>query len=386
MPNRKTDDCYFSNALINPISQSIAYYFNNTDEVISYHNNEISLGRYGRYNNSSWCEVEQKLAQLDELEEALVFPSGMNAIAMVFLAFLKPGDRIIYAKECYRNTKKLCSDILKNLNIEAIPISIKNPNKFNSELDEICTENTRIVFIESPSNPHLYLADLEKIKQKLNKDTLFVIDSTLATPVNCKPEYFGADIVIHSCTKYIGGHSDILAGSVAGPSGLISQIRDLRNVMGSVADPHSAFLLNRSLATLKLRVDYLNQAGLTVAKFLEDHKKINKVFHTSLESHPHFDLANKYLKGHGGVISFEIDASEKEVSEFVDALEIPYMGSNFGSQYSMVEQCGIFTYYKMPEEEKQELGISDSLIRLSLGFEDVSKIMEDIEKALLLIR
>ncbi|MDY7015578.1 MAG: aminotransferase class I/II-fold pyridoxal phosphate-dependent enzyme, partial [Cyanobacteriota bacterium] len=319
---------------------------------------------------------------IDESEEALLFPSGMNAITMIFLAFLKAGDKVIYAKECYRNTKKLCSHILENLNIEGIPISLKDTDRFNDEFDNFYTEEVKIVFIESPSNPHLYLVDFEKIKQKLNQNTLLVVDSTFATPVNCKPKRFGADLVVHSCTKYIGGHADVLAGSIAGSSKLISRVRELRNVMGCVVDSHSAFLLNRSLATLKLRMEYLNRVGLAIANFLEGHERISKVFYTGLSSHPHYKLANKYLEGHGGVLTFEVNASKKDVSAFVDALEIPYMASNFGSHYSTIEQCSIFTYHALSKDEREDIGISDGLVRLSLGFEDIDEIVKDIEKNL----
>jgi len=385
MPNRKKKKPNLSNTLINPIHQSVAYYFNDTNEVIQYQNNKYSLGRYGRYDNSSWLEVEQQLAALDDLEEALIFPSGMSAITSVFLTFLKSGDKIIYAKECYRNTKKLCETILAELNIEAIPISIKNTDKFNETFDYYYDENVKLIFIESPSNPHLYMVDFERIKQKLNKNTLFVVDSTFATPINFKPKYWGADLVIHSCTKYLSGHADILAGSVSGSYYNISKVRDFRNMTGCIISSQSASLLSRSLATLKLRVDYLNTAGLNIAQFLENNPLVNKVFHTSLPSHPHYLLANKYLTGHGSVISFEMNLTKEMVSQFIDALKIPYMGSNFGSYYSMVEQCSLFTYYNLSTEEREAIGISDNLVRLSLGFEDINAIIDDIKGAFSLV-
>lgn len=243
--------------------------------------------------------------------------------------------------------------------------------------------NVKIIFIEMPSNPHLYLTDIAKIKSEIDPiNTILIVDSTLASPCNFQPQKFGADLTIHSCSKYIGGHGDVLAGSVSGSQQLIEQIRNYRNIMGGVADPHCAFLLNRSLNTLKIRMRHFNETGMKVATYLQEQPKVKQVFYTGLESHPHSSLANKYLTGHGGVISFELDANRELTSKFVDALQIPFMGTNFGSNHTMVEQCSIFTYFNLSDAEKQEIGISDSLVRLSVGYEDSDVLIEDIERAI----
>ena len=239
-----------------------------------------------------------------------------------------------------------------------------------------------MLFLEMPSNPHLYLVDLAKIKSEISPNTLLIVDSTLSTPYNLQPQRFGADLTIHSCRKYIGGHGDILAGSVAGSRELIEQIRSYRNIMGGIADPHCAFLLNRSLDTLKIRMRHFNEAGMKIAKYLQGQPQVKKVFYTGLESHPHSCLAKKYLTGHGGVVSFELDADREVTSKFVDALRVPFMGTNFGSSHAMVEQCSVFTYYHLSPTEKQEIGINDSLIRLSIGYEDSDLVIEDIDQAL----
>ena len=368
----------YNNSCITPIYQNAAYFFENTEQAIEYHQDEVLLGRYGRYDNPNWLEFESRIATLDNYEDALLFSSGMNAIVTTICSFAQQNDLLLYSGKCYRNIRKFFDLVVPKWGIKTIPIDpIKD--KF---LDQISSKLPRIIFVEMPSNPHLYLVDLAKIKREIASHTLLIVDSTLSTPYNFQPQKFGADLVIHSCSKYIGGHGDVLAGSVAGSRDLIEQIRNHRNIMGGVVDPHCAFLLNRSLDTLEIRMKHFNENGFKIAKYLQEQPRIRKVFYTGLASHPHSYLAKKYLTGHGGVISFELDADQEETSKFVDALKVPFMGTNFGSSHTMVEQCSVFTYYQLSSVEKQEIGISDSLVRLSIGYEDSNLIIEDLDQAL----
>ncbi|MFA6047795.1 MAG: aminotransferase class I/II-fold pyridoxal phosphate-dependent enzyme [Parcubacteria group bacterium] len=373
---------YFNNSVVNPIHTSATYYFEDTKQVVRYHNKKEKVGRYGRYDNPNWLEVEEKLAKLDLCESALIFPSGMSAIATTLMSLSEKGKRIIYTGKGYRNIRNLCGNILTKFGVDAISLSPANSEKFMADFKKYYNDNTSVVFLEIPSNPHLHLVDLEKIKKIINKNTLLIVDSTFSSPINFQPVEWGADIVIHSCGKYIGGHADLMAGSVAGKKEIIEKIRNYRNVMGSIAESHSAYLLNRSIATLKMRIEYLNQSGLKLANFLENHPKVKKVFYSGLPSYFNRDLAEKYLKGHGGVVTFELDLSKEKTAKFVDSLKIPYMGTNFGSCHSMVEQCSIFTYYNETKKVRDDLGISDTLIRYSIGFENVEDIINDISKVL----
>lgn len=368
----------YGNSCVTPIYQNAAYFFENTKQVIEYHQNEVHLGRYGRYDNPNWLEVESKIAALDNYESALIFSSGMNAIVTTVCSFIKQNDVLLYTNKCYRNIRKFFNSILPKWGVKTIPI-----NQINGEdFDEKYQSNARIIFVEMPSNPHLYLLDLARIKSEIGPQTLLIVDSTLSTPYNFQPQRVGADLTIHSCSKYMGGHGDILAGSVAGSPELIEQIRSYRNIMGGTVDPHCAFLLNRSLDTLEIRMRHFNEAGMNIAKYLQEQPQVKKVFYTGLESHPHSFLAKKYLKGHGGVVSFELDADLEVTSAFVEALQIPFMGTNFGSSHAMVEQCGVFTYYHLSPDEKQEIGITDSLVRLSIGYENSDLAIADIDQAL----
>ena len=372
----------YSNEVVTPICKSATYYFEDTKEVIKYHKGKISAGRYGRYDNPNWIEVEDKLAKLDDFDAALLFPSGMSAIATTFLSFLQNKDKVIYTGKGYRNIRSLCGNILSKFGVESTSLSPAKPERFLKELRHFYDKKTKIVFLEIPSNPHLHMVDLESVRKILRKDTILIVDSTFATPINFSPKKWGADLVIHSCGKYLGGHADIMAGSVAGSKEKIEIIRNYRNVMGCISGSENAFLLNRSLATLKLRMDYLNKNGMKLAKYLNDNPNIKKVYYSGLPSHSSHELAKKYLSGHGGVVSFELEASISQTAKFVELLKIPFMGTNFGSNYSMVEQCAIFTYFKETKKTKKDLGISDSLIRYSIGFEDIDIIIADIEQAI----
>lgn len=377
----------YSNAVVPPISVSSAYYFRDTEEFRRYKAGDLPGGRYGRYDNPSWLQTEAELAQLEGTEEALLFPSGMSAVSNTVSALCKQGDRILYTGCAYRNLRTFFHKQMSQYGVEAHAICQADIQKFNEEFRNQYDDRCRIVFVEMPSNPHMYLVDLEYIKSVIDPQrTLLVVDSTFASPINCQPAKFGADLVIHSCTKYLGGHGDLLAGCVCGSSDLIDQIRNYRNISGAVVDGFTAFLLSRSIATLNVRMEQLNKTGLEVARALESHPAVRHVYYTGLVCHPHACLASKYLSGHGGVVAFELDCDAEETVGFVDRLKIPFMGTNFGSHQAMVEQCAEFTYYKLTAQERRDLNISNTLIRYTVGLEKPSDIVTDIFSSLELVR
>lgn len=380
MPRKR--DMPYNNSVIAPTFHTATFYFESTRDVIRYHEGDRLQGRYGRYDNPSWLEVESSLAALDECEEALLFPSGMSAISTTLLALLKPNDKIVFTGRGYRNIRSLCFEVFAPLNISVTAVSPAEITSTNDYLEAKDVRPPKVILVEMPSNPHLYLADIATIARGKPEDTILIVDSTFASPINFKPKRFGADLVIHSCTKYIGGHADLMAGDVAGDRALIARIRRLRDVTGAICDANTASLLTRSIQSLNIRMDHMNKAGMQLSKFLENHSRVERVYYTGLNSHPHSALADKYLNGHGGVVSFELKASSKETSRFVDALQVPFMGTNFGSPFSMVEQCSIFTYYKLSPEERLSLGIRDNLVRYSLGFEPIDEIVGDLEQAI----
>lgn len=372
---------HYANSCLTPIFQNVAFFYENTENFLQSRDGKIAAGRYGRYDNPLWLEVEERLAALDGYESALVFASGMNAITSTLFAYLQAGDKVIYTQRCYRNVRVLFNDILPKFGVHSVSLDQADPD-FLSQLSSACDAQTRMVFIETPSNPHLYQVDIAEVRKRVGDDVLLVVDSTIATPINMQPQAFGADLVIHSCTKYISGHGDLIAGSVAGQVTLIEPIRNIRNVTGGILQAQSAYLLNRSLETLALRIQHFNREGLRLAQYLENHPQIKRVFYSGLVSHPHYQLAQQYLTGHGGLITFELEADAAQTSQFVDALNLPFMGSNFGSTTAMIEQCAPFTYHKYTQAERDSLGISDNLIRLSLAYEPVDNLIDDINQAL----
>lgn len=372
----------YTNAVVSPIYQTATYYFESTAQIIDYHEGRQKVGRYGRYDNPAWVEVEEKLANLDGAAQALLFPSGMSAIATTMMTFLGANDKLVFTGKGYRNIRTFSYDILGKYGTNAVSLALLNSNDVYDQLAQECTDDLKVVFLETPSNPHMYLIDVDRVRKIIGPDPILIVDSTFSTPANFQPLSHGADLVIHSCTKYLGGHADILAGSVAGGEDLIEQIRKTRNVMGTIVDPNSVFLLNRSLSTFPMRMQHINAAGQQLAEHLAQDPRIGRVLYTGLRDHPHHDLARQCLRGHGGVVTFEVNGSEESVSKFVDRLQIPYMGTNFGSAQSMVEQLGLFTYYKLSPEERVDLGITDNMIRYSIGFDDtVDAIVSDIEQA-----
>lgn len=382
MPKQRPENTH-SNSCHTPIYQSAMYFFKNIEEVIQYHKKVSKLGRYGRYTNPNWTAVEQRMAQLDGAADALLLTTGMTAIATTLLALVQAGDTVAFTGNCYRNTSAFCLQILPKLGITAIPINSAQPDRFETDLADACHRHKpKIIFLEAPSNPHLYLVDIGKIKNIVNDGAILIVDSTLSTPANFRPLDHGADLVIHSCTKYLSGHGDVMAGSVAGRQDLIESIRICRNIMGGIVDPHTAFLIGRSLETLTLRMAHFNQAGLSLARHLQAHPRIARVYYTGLSSHPHAHLAGKYLSGHGGIVSFDVAGTGAETTAFIQALERPYMASNFGAHCALVEQCAIFTYYNFSAQERAEQGISDSLVRLSIGYESIDLLIDDIDSAL----
>jgi cystathionine gamma-synthase len=209
-----------------------------------------------------------------------------------------------------------------------------------------------------------------------------LVDSTFATPVNQRPLELGADLVLHSATKYLGGHNDLLAGSLSGRADLIGAVRDFRGVLGTILDPHPAYLLLRGLKTLALRVARQNETALAVARFLESHRRVVRVFYPGLESHPDHAVAKAQMSGFGGVVSFIVDGTLEEVSAILDRVEIPLLAPSLGGVESLIEQPALMSFYELTKDEREAIGIAEGLVRLSVGLEDVEDLIADLDRSL----
>ena len=365
-------------SLINPIVQTATYVFDDLDEVEAYTAGETPHFEYGRYGNPTQKTAEAKLAALDGAEAALLFPTGMNAITSVLQAMLRSGQHLIIMEDCYRKTTQFCN-IIGKFGIESTFVT---PGDFDA-LESAIQPNTRIIFTESPTNPHLHVVDLERLVPFARERRLKVlIDSTFATPINQRPLEFGVDLVIHSATKYLSGHNDIMAGSICGAAPLVAAIKDFQKVTGGIVDPNTAYLLIRGLKTLALRVARQNESAQRVAEHLQRNRKIKQVYYPGLESHVDHSVAAAQMSGFGGVVSFDMDGDLEMTRRFVHALEIPYIAPSLGGVETLVSHPASVSYYDLSRDQRLAIGIKDELVRYSVGIEDVDELIEDIDLAL----
>jgi cystathionine gamma-synthase len=303
----------------------------------------------------------------------------MAAVTSVLLAMLPTGAHVVVGDDCYRRTRQFCLTFLKRLGIAAAVVPMGDFGALEAALQP----NTRLIVSESPTNPYLRVVDLVRLTEIARRHGVkTLIDATFATPVNQCPLDFGVDLVVHSATKYLSGHNDLLAGVVVGRAGLIDSLRQSLGVLGGIPDPHNAALLLRGLKTLALRVQRQNENGLAVAEFLETHPRVGRVWYPGLASHPDHAVARAQMLGFGGVVSFEIDGSLEATSRLVDALEIPILAPSLGGCETLVEQPALMSYYEFSTEERLAVGIKDNLVRLSLGVEDASDLIADLAQAL----
>ena len=364
-----------------PIVWSATYAFANTAEIESYFKGDIEREEYGRYGNPTVRAAEKKLAALEGAEDAALFSSGMAGATTALFELLKAGDHVVLTNDCYRRTRQFVTRFLSRLGVES---TLVEPGDEEALRAALRPGRTKVILAESPTNPYLRVADLSAFVRVRNScpGANLIIDGTFATPVNQRPLAEGVDLVIHSCTKYLGGHNDLMAGAVCGRAGLVQAIKDLRGVLGGVLDPQSAFLLIRGLKTLPLRVQRQNQTALEVAAWLERHPRVRQVFYPGLESHPDHAIARRQMRGFGGVVSFRIRGDARETSRVIDACKLATIAPSLGAAETLIEQPAYMSYFELTTEEREAIGIYDDLVRLSLGLEDAEDVIADLEQAL----
>jgi cystathionine gamma-synthase len=304
----------------------------------------------------------------------------MAAATTALLALLKTGQHVVMTSDCYRRTRQFVSTTLPRWGIEH---TFVEPGDYEALEGAIRPGKTRLVLAESPTNPYLRVVDLARLVaiRDHHPGVKILVDSTFATPVNERPFEFGVDLVLHSATKYLGGHNDLLAGSLSGKAPLISGLRDLRGVLGAVLDPHAAYLLLRGAKTLELRVRRQNETALRVASWLEAHPRVARVFYPGLPSHPDHSVAARQMSGFGGVVSFLVKGGLDEASRFIDATRLPIIAPSLGGVESLIEQPALMSFYELTTAERLAIGIADNLVRLSVGIEDADDLVADLENA-----
>ncbi|KAI5558885.1 hypothetical protein POPTR_017G086500v4 [Populus trichocarpa] len=369
-----------TDAITTPVVNTSAYFFKKTQELIDFKEKRHASYEYGRYGNPTTQVLEDKISELEGAESTLILASGMCASTVLLLALVPAGGHLVTTTDCYRKTRIFMETFLPKMGITVTVIDPADVKALESALE---INKVSLFFTESPTNPFLRCVDIELVSELCHrKGALVCIDGTFATPLNQKALALGADLILHSATKFIGGHNDVLGGCISGSTKVVSEIRNLHHVLGGTLNPNAAYLIIRGMKTLHLRVQQQNSTALRMAKILEAHPKVRCVYYPGLPSHPEHHIAKKQMTGFGGVVSFEVDGDLFITSKFVDALKIPYIAPSFGGCESIVDQPAIMSYWDLSRSEREKYGIKDNLVRFSFGVEDFEDLKADILQAL----
>ena len=367
-------------SLTPPVVHSAPFTFESRGQLIDLveGRSERRQPEYSRMGNPTVRAAEARLSALEGAESARLFASGMAALTTLFLHHLSAGDHLILTRDCYKRTRDFATRVLPKFGIRT---DVVEPCL--EAIRDALTPRTRLVFTEAPTNPGLRVVDLEGVADLgCGRDCLTVVDATFATPVNLRPLDLGIDLVVHSATKYLGGHNDLLAGVVAGVTRHVEPLSEFHKTQGAVCDPNTAFLLDRGLKTLALRMERHNANGLAVARFLEDHPAVESVLYPGLESHPDHEVAQRLMAGFGGVVTFFLRGGLQEARRLLDRLSLCRIAPSLGGTETLIEPVAIMGYWNMPPQERQALGIRDNMVRLSAGIEEREDICSDLKQAL----
>lgn len=364
--------------VVTPIFQSSTFTFPDTASLIDFQKGKRKGFIYTRYGNPTIEAVENQIARLDGAQDSLLFSSGMAAISSACLTLLEPDDEIVSSYPIYGGTAKLFDQLLKKFNIKVVFFPADDINKLSRSI----TRKTKLVYLESPANPNLKIIDLDSAGRIAKRRKVFsIIDSTFATPVNQKPLDFGIDAVIHSVTKYLGGHSDIVGGVISGSGRFMSKVRETRKYLGGCADPHQAFLLDRGLKTLEIRIEKHNFNAASIAKFLESVSGLKGVVYPGSSLHPQHDLAARQMSGFGGMVSFDLGSKRKAI-RFVDSLKVIKNAASLGGTESLISIPIWTSHFGLRQETLTRAGVTPGLVRLSVGLEADNVLIKDISQAL----
>jgi cystathionine gamma-synthase len=367
-----------SKPAIAPLYLSATYKFENSDDLIDVVQNQSGY-IYSRWHNPSVVEVEEVVAEMEGYDKALGFASGMAAISSAILSQVKAGSRIVSLQELYGATYELLHDVLPTLNIDTVLINCDDVDTLLLEIDK----GLDVLYLETPTNPLLRVVDIKMLADAAHrKGAVVMLDGTFASPINQHPADFGVDILIHSATKFLGGHHDITAGIVCCNEALYHAIWTQRKILGGVMDPMTAFLLRRGLRTLELRVQRQNDTAMAVAAYLDQHEKIQTTYYPGLASHPDHDIAKRQMSGFGGMVSFDVAGDFEQTKGFMDRLKTITLATSLGGITSLANQPITNTHVALSPENREKAGVRENLVRLSVGIEKQEDIIEDLKQAL----
>lgn len=366
--------------LMAPVSSTSTWTFPDSQAVIDHAKKVSPVDEYARYGNLNERIVAEKLAALEGAEECLMFDSGMGALSALLLGTLRAGDEVVISDESYHRIRSFCSEHLTRFGIASIEV----PTGDYEALEAAITPRTKLLISESPTNPHLTVIDLQQfvaVARRHGIETL--IDATLATPYNVQPIRAGVDYVLHSATKYLGGHNNLMAGSLAGTREKLTRIRTWRDFTGGVCTPDAASKLNTGLMTFPMRMQQHNCNGQLVAQFLERDPRVERVYYPGLDSHPTHAVARQTMSGFGGLVTFLVKEADCAATQrVVDACQLAEIAASLGGVHTMIQQPRILNHYHKTPEECARINIPDNMIRLSCGLENVSDIIADLDRAL----
>ncbi len=362
-----------------PVALSVSFGYKTVEEWL-----EAALGKkpghiYSRNTNPTVAAFEEKIRDLEEAEAATSFSSGMAAISNTLFALLSPGDRVVSIKDTYGGTNKIFLEFLPRFQIQ---VSLCDTTD-HSAIETAIAQGCRLVYLESPTNPTIKIVDIARVAEAARRQgALVVVDNTFATPINQQPLRLGADLVIHSATKFLGGHADALGGTVCGRKDLVDRIFHFREINGACLDPMSAYLLLRGMKTLHLRVRQQNENAMRIAEFLASHSTVEKVFYPGLSSHPNHDIAQRQMSGFGGVLSFALHGGFEAVKKFLPRLRYAHLAANLGAVETVAGPPATTSHVESTAAERAASGIPEALIRYSAGIEDADDLITDLREAL----
>ncbi|MEX0724443.1 MAG: cystathionine gamma-synthase family protein [Gracilimonas sp.] len=362
-----------------PIFNTVTYAYDDLDEWY-----EVAKGNkkghiYSRNTNPTVKVLEDKIRILEGGEDAIAFSTGMAAISNTLFALLKPGDRVVSIKDSYGGTSKIFLEHLPKFNIEVTLCETEDHEQLEEEISKGC----QIVYLESPTNPTLKVIDLQRIAKAAKKvGAIIISDNTFASPINQNPLSLGIDLVVHSATKFLGGHSDTMCGLLCGSKELVRKVFQYREIMGASISPEIAYNVIRGMKTLELRVERQNKSALQIARFLEDHPKVDQVFYPGLESHKGYDIAKKQMSGFGGILSFELKGGYESVKKLLHNMKFVHLAASLGSVSTLAGPPRTTSHVELTEAQRKHLGISESLIRYSVGIENAEDLIEDLKSGL----
>ena len=362
-----------------PVVHSVSFGYQDLE-----HWRDVALGRaeghiYGRNTNPTVTVFEEKIRQLEGAAAATSFSTGMAAISDTLFTLLSPGDRVVSVKDTYGGTNKIFLEFLPRFGIDVALCETTDFEAIEREIDRGC----HVLYLETPTNPTCKIMDIARLARRAHEaGATVIVDNTFATPINQNPLDLGADLVIHSATKFLGGHADALGGVVCGSEETVHRIYHYREINGATLHPEAAYLLLRGMKTLQLRVERQNDSAMKIARHLQEHPAIERVFHPGLESHPNHEVAAAQMRGFGGMLSFQLKGDFDDVRRFLPNLRYAHRAANLGAVETVVAPPRTGSHVELTEEERAAMGIPETLVRYSTGIEDVNDLIEDLDRAL----